>query len=392
MAKYTEVPLSQIVPNPFRNMSIYPVDEDQIKRLRASMKSEVEWIGCLVGRRRDDDKVEIAYGHARVSAARRAGLDKVPVEVRDLDDDLMLMMMTDENALQGGSQPGAIMNEVTGVLQILIDGIMRPSEVRAVRLSIAKAFSDKAALEMARTKLLRRAGDHEASVPFGYETILRYLGGGNPENVRRSERSIRETVSALKQSGVYDEMIDAALKRYPALAPKGPAKDTAVVARKPSRPHERVFDERTASVFATEGQLHAFRDSVTTTTAKKVLPVEQQLPLAKKIMQEAPAKKPAVQNAYIAKMVQVAINDAVKEQREIDKEEREAYLAEQVNARIDAELASAESSLRSMIAICLKMERLAREYPGHPKIGGFAIKLERLGTAIQQFIRQVNKK
>jgi hypothetical protein len=41
--------------------------------------------------------------------------------------------------------------------------------------------------------------------------MLRYLGDGEPKKARRSERQIREAIYTLKESGDYDDIVDAAL-------------------------------------------------------------------------------------------------------------------------------------------------------------------------------------
>jgi hypothetical protein len=86
-------------------------------------------------------------------------------------------------------------------------------------------------------------------------------------------------------------------------------------------------------------------------------------------------------------MVEAKVREGMNKQREIDKEERDRYFAEHTDAQIDAELHSANASLRSLMSALIKLERLAKQFPGHPKIGGFAARLGMLNNAIAQFIK-----
>src|SRR5215475_14478499 len=65
------IPLNQIVPNPWRDLKLNPLDDEHVADLRDAM-GDFEFQGALTGRRRSDGKIEIAYGHARLAAARKA--------------------------------------------------------------------------------------------------------------------------------------------------------------------------------------------------------------------------------------------------------------------------------------------------------------------------------
>jgi hypothetical protein len=168
------------------------------------------------------------------------------------------------------------------------------------------------------------------------------------------------------------------------------AKGKTAAVPKPRR--APVLDGRCATVFETEQQFDAFREAVTTTTASKVIPIDKQLPLAKEIMaakRDGEFKKKHIGAPYIKAVVHGQVQDAMKAQRNIDKEEREAYLAEQAERRIDAELHSAKASTRSLISSIARLIDLVDEFPNHPKIGGFSAQLDRLSTVIQQFGRKL---
>jgi len=392
--KLQHVPLDQIVPNPWRDTKLYPIDADHVAELRQSI-GDHGFFGGVKGRRRNG-KVELGCGHARIAAARKAKVDgepleTVPIFIDDLDDDAMLRLMTDENATQAGANPGAVMNEVAAVTRRLIDGLL--GRLDNCPIAVAKAFENKVGIEQARTKLRNGTDVHLA---FSHPTIRRYLGQGNAKRSYRSERQVREAISALKQSGKYDDLVDEARAKYP--VPDAPAaKGKDVAPRKPRRP--RTLDERAANVFPNEHQFHAFREAVTTHAAQQAIPVNQQLALAKEIMKPSSStdvggfngikQKKQIGAPYIKMMVQAKVQEGLKKQRDINKEEREAYLAEQREARIEDELHSANASLRSLVSALARLIDLAEEFPAHPKLGGFSARLDTLVGAIQQFSKKL---
>ena len=90
----TEVPLSELHPfvgHPFEVRN----DEDMQKLVDSIRENGV--LTNLTVRRRTEGGYEIISGHRRFHAAQRAGLDKVKVQVRDIDDDQAIIDMVDSN-------------------------------------------------------------------------------------------------------------------------------------------------------------------------------------------------------------------------------------------------------------------------------------------------------
>jgi hypothetical protein len=371
------VPLDQIVWNPWRDKKLFPLDADHVAGLRASIK-EHGFFTTVKGRRRHG-KVELGCGHARFEAAKKAGEETMPIFIDDIDDDQMLALMTDENALQYGSNAGAIMNEVAAATKRVIENLLGGGTIVP---SVVKAFENKAGMEQARIKL-RGNSPHLA---FGHNVIHTVLGE------RRGERAIREAIAALKQSGVYAEIVAEELSKHPEpVADKPAAKTTAIAKSERAAPPPRLLDERTASVFENDYQFHTFRQAVTTPAGRKMIPVKEQLPLAKAIMESKPEGGPRkhITAGQIQRRVQHEIQTALKEQRDIDKEERERYLAEQRDAAIEDQLLHANGALRGMLSAIARLIDLAEKYPNHPKLGGFSAKLDTLVAAIQQFSKKL---
>ena len=87
------VPLSQL--HPFKDHPFKVLDDDAMSETVESVKQ----IGVVVPliARRTEDGYEIVSGHRRHHAAELAGLETVPVIVREMDDDSAVIFMVDSN-------------------------------------------------------------------------------------------------------------------------------------------------------------------------------------------------------------------------------------------------------------------------------------------------------
>ena len=90
----TEVPLSEL--HPFVGHPFEVRDDEDMQKLVDSIR-ENGVLTNLTVRRRAEGGYEIISGHRRFHAAQRAGLDKVKVQVRDIDDDQAIIDMIDSN-------------------------------------------------------------------------------------------------------------------------------------------------------------------------------------------------------------------------------------------------------------------------------------------------------
>ncbi|WP_243132132.1 ParB/RepB/Spo0J family partition protein [Gemmiger formicilis] len=90
----TEVPLSEL--HPFVGHPFEVRDDEDMQKLVDSIR-ENGVLTNLTVRRRTEGGYEIISGHRRFHAAQRAGLDRVKVQVRDIDDDQAIIDMVDSN-------------------------------------------------------------------------------------------------------------------------------------------------------------------------------------------------------------------------------------------------------------------------------------------------------
>lgn len=88
-----KVSIELIQPNPFQPRRDF--DQEGLEELAEVMKS-MGFFGALVGRRHQR-AIELAYGERRVRAARMAGLQEIPMEIRELSDEDMFNIALVEN-------------------------------------------------------------------------------------------------------------------------------------------------------------------------------------------------------------------------------------------------------------------------------------------------------
>lgn len=81
---------------PFKKHPFKLHNAEKMQELANSV-SERGIITPIIVRPLDNDKYEIVSGHNRVEAAKLAGLDIIPCDIRDLDDDAATIIMVDAN-------------------------------------------------------------------------------------------------------------------------------------------------------------------------------------------------------------------------------------------------------------------------------------------------------
>ena len=95
LEKIQEIPLSEL--HPFKNHPFKVVDDEAMTRTVESI-AQFGVLAPLIARPRPDgDGYEIISGHRRQFAAKMAGLETLPVIVRDMDDDAATILMVDSN-------------------------------------------------------------------------------------------------------------------------------------------------------------------------------------------------------------------------------------------------------------------------------------------------------
>ena len=89
-----QIPIGELFP--FKNHPFKVLDDESMQRTVESVE-QYGVLSPLIARPRPEDGYEIISGHRRQHAAQLAGLDTLPVIVRNMDDDAAVLLMVDSN-------------------------------------------------------------------------------------------------------------------------------------------------------------------------------------------------------------------------------------------------------------------------------------------------------
>ena len=89
-----QIPIGELFP--FKNHPFKVVDDESMQRTVESVE-QYGVLSPLIARPRPEGGYEIISGHRRQHAAQLAGLDTLPVIVRQMDDDAAVLLMVDSN-------------------------------------------------------------------------------------------------------------------------------------------------------------------------------------------------------------------------------------------------------------------------------------------------------
>lgn len=92
--KRTEMPLSDL--HPFEGHPFKVLDDELMEQTVESIK-QIGVVSPLIARPDPEGGFEILSGHRRLHAAQLAGLETVPVIVKEMDDDAAIIFMVDSN-------------------------------------------------------------------------------------------------------------------------------------------------------------------------------------------------------------------------------------------------------------------------------------------------------
>ncbi|MBQ1023095.1 ParB/RepB/Spo0J family partition protein [Micromonospora sp. C95] len=101
-ARFAEIPVDSIVPNPKQPRQVF--DEEALEELKTSIQ-EVGFLQPIVVRQLDGEKFELVMGERRWRAAQAVGRDNIPAIVRDTRDDAMLRDALLENIHRANLNP-----------------------------------------------------------------------------------------------------------------------------------------------------------------------------------------------------------------------------------------------------------------------------------------------
>lgn len=172
--KVMDIPLSEL--HPFKDHPFKVLDDDRMADTTRSIQEHGVLVPAIA-RPRADGGYELISGHRRKCACELAGLDTMPVIVRDMDDNAAVLVMVDSN--------------------IQRENIL-PSE---------RAFAYKMKLEALKRQAGRPAKDNSGQVDpnFDKRRSNAIVAGEAGESVKQIQRHIRLTYLIPKLLNMVDE-------------------------------------------------------------------------------------------------------------------------------------------------------------------------------------------
>ena len=102
-----QIPIGELFP--FKNHPFKVLDDESMQRTVESVE-QYGVLSPLIARPRPEGGYEIISGHRRQHAAQLAGLDALPVIVRQMDDDAAVLLMVDADMMLLGTYRGFELN------------------------------------------------------------------------------------------------------------------------------------------------------------------------------------------------------------------------------------------------------------------------------------------
>lgn len=173
MSEIKDVAISQIDPNPYRDLPTFPWIERKIEQLQRSFKDVGVWEGVIA--RPNKTRFQTAFGHHRVEAARRNKLKDIPLIIRPLSEQQMLQFMGRENGEDYNADFLVMLNTWEAADKFLFADRQKKSQA----LDIARLLGWTAAVAAYDDQMnhTARACHYAAAlIGGGYETRGRYEG------------------------------------------------------------------------------------------------------------------------------------------------------------------------------------------------------------------------
>jgi hypothetical protein len=160
-----KIAVTELKPNPFRRMEHYPIVAEKVEALLNSITSTSFWDNLLARSAEDGEGYEIAYGHHRLAALKKAGITEVDIPVRPLSDDDMVRIMAHENMQEWTSNASIEQETVRAVVEGFAAG----------RLHLPVVSPQAGGFRQAPSFQLQKGVGSSSSQLYTIETIAEYL-------------------------------------------------------------------------------------------------------------------------------------------------------------------------------------------------------------------------
>lgn len=412
----------------WKNLDLNPLDEPRLRMLMHSQHQHGHW-GGLIGRPVKGGRVEQAFGHHRLEAARRLRIPEIQMMIGALTDDHMLNLMAVENATQSGAKPGNALEIVYAVTTRLAEVMLFEDFWRILQKypQIAKAFADEKGFVSAR-------GRFEKGEGCGRPIIMALLGNGDPKQCPYSETAIKEAIATLKMMGelpkIAEKVIAAnertmanleeqrkqaeteaekereigrgAKARAAEDRQKGFAARISAIRDAPKNNAEKspqLYDGECNKLFPKDSQLSAFRTAITSGKTGRFLEVKNQFGFAENMMDtltsivgDRSAVKPQMIVDWVAQHLREATAKTGEELYEAKKAEWIANTRERLISKLHSIKANAKVIFKSLAEVDSIMENNHECEELHPEINRLAQALYAIAHEFNQYAKEKLKK
>ena len=120
MTEIKQIALDRIHPNPHRDIENYPINGEKVDALVRSIQNGDLGLWPSIIARQVKRGYEMAFGHHRLEAAKKAGLARIPLIVMSLTDEQMLQYMGRENGEEYGTDFMVLLNTWESSVRFLV--------------------------------------------------------------------------------------------------------------------------------------------------------------------------------------------------------------------------------------------------------------------------------
>ena len=215
------IKIADIGPNPFRDFDLYPIDEEQVRRLRQSIGQLGFFSGVTARRANKTDlltstaKFRLAAGHHRLEAVKLHNteadepLNEIEAVVEDYTDEEMVAVMTLENLTQRGHNAGAQADSVAAYSSIVAKAILLGDEVGKF---LPTSESSPTHVLVAAQAMVAEHGPGVDVIYRAINTFDRKARKPNKDAEIATETEIKASLAMLKGSGMMGNIVANALE------------------------------------------------------------------------------------------------------------------------------------------------------------------------------------
>jgi ParB-like chromosome segregation protein Spo0J len=442
------VKLSDLYANPYRDFTVDPIDPDAVDALADSIAEDGFWGGVVV-RENEDGYLEIAAGHHRIEAAIQAGFKEADVFIGDFDDADMIRVYARENATQRGNTSTAAAGTVLAAVRYIAYAVMtgeqgfsqiweKPEDLSKLQGNIASLKGIGVPVILAfladvpgvnKASVTAQLANLKASNDYGrvIKEVQEQVEAENAEALEaaaeaeaarvRAEEEAKAAEAARKEAArrakeakaaAEKRALEAAKKRADAEAKlaekrrKEQAAASAAIQKQTAKARtstetarkaatvatsaERTFDmEGVAPVLKNQHQLAVFRKWCESPSVRAYLPIEQQAPLAKRIVAHAKELGAELTGSFISQNVGDLLHSAKVAERRFSKEEGRRLHALNYEQKAKALQTNFAGTCRSLVS---SGKLIAQHYEKKPDGLVYPITTE-FKSAIQQASRDL---